>query len=216
MAPWHNVRRTLTCTLLFLSVSPVVFAQPSTSGGVEAGATFGAGSVDGVQAGVPPSGNPLFGAARLSIGVPVRGIRVSGETEVTFSGDTTGKQLLGGPPFFTYRERRREVLWSVLAGAEVWEPHRVGSLHVVGGMSHVNPIVTAATQPCCSGAWRDADAPYRSTWAATLGIDLRARFGRILVGPGFRWHGYLENPSPHEIGHPSRASFLGITASYHF
>jgi hypothetical protein len=157
-----------------------------------------------------------MGSARLSIGAPVRGIRVSAETELTFSADTVGKQVLGGPPFNTYRERRRDVLWSLLAGAQVWEPHHVGSVHVVGGMSYVNPIVAAATQPCCSGGWTSTDAGYRSTWAATLGVDLLGTWGSVSVGPGFRWFGYTGNPSPHEIGRPTRASLLGMTVSYHF
>ncbi len=196
-------------------MSTVALAQPSR-GGVEAGVAFGGGSLDGIYRGTPPAGNPLVGSARLSVGAPVRAIRVSAETEVTFSGDTWGKQVLGGPPFVTYRERRREVWWSVLAGAEIWEPHHVGSLHVVGGMSYVDPIVEAATQPCCSGSWTNTDARYRSTWAATFGVDLLARFGRISIGPDFRWYGYVGNPSPHEVGRPTRATFLGLSTSYHF
>ncbi len=89
-----------------------------------------------------------MGALRLSVGAPVGGVRLSAETEVNISGDARGKRYtMGGPPATSvYRETRRDVWWSFLGGIQLWEPHRVGSVHVVAGMSYVKPVVAATAQ----------------------------------------------------------------------
>ena len=119
-----------------------------------------------------------------------------------------------------YRETRRDVWWSLLGGIQVWEPRRVGRVHLVAGMSYVKPVVATTAQTldpkAGRGDWIDADVRYHSTWAATIGADLLARFGRVSVGPTFRWCGYLSNPSPYEIGRPTRATLLGLTTSCQF
>jgi hypothetical protein len=216
MTAYHGRTLAATCTLLLCALPTLAFSQTPMSG-VEAGAAFGAGSLDGISGGIPPAAETLIGAMRLSVGAPVRGIRVSAETEVNASGHARGRASADRG---LYRETRRDVLWSLLGGIQVWEPHRIGSVHVVAGMSYIKPVVTAATQAFNSktgwGDWIDADVSYHSTWAATVGMDLSARFGRVSAGPSFRWYGYMSNPSPYEIGRPTRATLIGLAASYHF
>ena len=180
---------------------------------------LGGGTFDGISGGIPPAGNTMFGAVRISAGAPIRRVRVSAETEVSFSGDSKGKRLDPANTSVQHRETRRDVWWSLLGGLQAWEPHGIGSVHIVAGMTLVKPVVAAETQTFENRTWGDwigTDVSYQSTWAATLGTDLFARFGRVSAGPTFRWFGYLGNPSPYEIGKPTRAIVFGLTASYKF
>ena len=218
MTAYHRQILTTTCTLLLLCALPSLAFSQMQDARVEAGAAFGAGSLDGISGGIPPAAQTLMGAIRLSVGAPVRGVRVSAETEVNFSGASEGRGPDSGD-FVMHRETRRDVLWSLLGGIQLWEPHRIFSVHVVAGMSHVKPLVAAATQTFGKsgwGDWIDTDVSYHSTWAATLGADVSACFGRVSVGPSFRWYGYVSNPSPYEVGRPTRATLIGLAASYHF
>jgi hypothetical protein len=218
MTAYHRRSLATTCTLLICALPTLAFSQTQMPR-VEAGAAFGAGSLDGISGGIPPAAQTLMGAIRLSVGAPVRGVRVSAETEVNFSGASSGRGPDSGNIFVLHRETRRDVLWSLLGGIQVWEPHRIGSVHVVAGLTYVRPVVAAATQTFGKGGWGDwidTDVSYHSTWAATLGADVSARFGRVSVGPSFRWYGYVSNPSPYEIGRPTRSTLLGLAASYHF
>jgi hypothetical protein len=208
--------------LALWAIATPAFSQLPVSG-VQAAAAFGAGSLDGISGGIPPGAETYMGAVRISIGAPLGDLRLSAETEVSLSGRVTGKRYVQGTsstPSLVERQGRRDMLWSILGGIEMWEPHKIGSLHVVGGMSRVTPLTTAETRLSSAAPGSDdridLDVSYHSTWAVTMGADLLLRFGRVSAGPTYRWSGYLGNVSPYEIGRPTRAALLGLAASYHF
>ena len=145
--------------LLCLSAAPTL-AQVRSSG-VEASAAFGGASLDGIPGGLPPAAGTIMGALRLSIGAPVRDVRLSAETELNMSGRVSGHRFVPGG---IDNQARRDLLWSILGGAEISERHGVGSLHVSAGISRVTPLITAHPS-------LDPNISYHSTRAPTIRVD---------------------------------------------
>jgi len=81
LSPRRDRLVALLFTLALCAPARSAFSQSPTSG-VDAVAAFGAGTLDGIAGGIPPGANTYMGAVRLSVGAPVRGLRLSAETEV--------------------------------------------------------------------------------------------------------------------------------------
>jgi hypothetical protein len=222
MISQYTVAYALT-SILLLSVSAApTFAQAQRPR-VNAAAAFGGATLDGVRDGLPPAAGTLMGALRLSVGAPVGDVRLSAETEVNLSGPASGQRFVQPTHSELGRidhQTRRDLLWSVLGGIEIWERHRVGSLHFSAGISRVTPIITAQSQryPAQPGSdpSLDPNISYHATWAPTIGADVLARFGRLSVGPTYRWYDYLGNVSPYLVGRPKYTTFIGLTTVFHF
>jgi hypothetical protein len=218
--------RILLLTVVALNgvMTTVVQGQESQNG-VVIGAAFGGATLDGSRdGGVPPAGATLLSALRISVGRPVGAVRLSFETEINWTGAVDGKRLTTDSSsglVTQFYERRRDALWSLLGGVQLWEPHRIASVHIVGGMSYVKPFVntTSQTYSLATSSWTDTTpiaSSYTHAWALSGGADFLFTFEDVAVGPTFRWHGYLQNPAPFESGPPTHAISIGLTAAYHF
>jgi hypothetical protein len=210
------VRASGVVMVLALTFVPPLYAQQNDTS-VSVGAAFGSLSLDGIAGGVPPAVNWIGGGLTIGVGRRVQGVRLSVAGEVQWSGRGTGdRQFSVGTSVGEYRERRRDVLTSILAGIEMWEPHRVASLHVVAGLSYVRPMVRAATRTITSagaGDWTDTDVNYRGSMAPTIGADLWLTWGPVSAGPTYRWSAYARNVSPYDVGKPTQAVMFGFSTT---
>jgi hypothetical protein len=206
----------LVIATAILSVG-TAYAQTGKTNIVLTGA-FGGANLDGVQGGLPPEGGALFSGLRFGVGWPLDATRLSVETELNWVGQVKGRRQTAANEL---QERRADLLWSFLGGFQFWEPHRVVSVHAVAGASYVKPIVDSVslTYNPAVRLWTDPlsiQSGYSHAWAVTAGADVFFAFGHLATGPTFRWHGYLQNPSPWQSGKPTRTSSFGFAVSYQF
>jgi hypothetical protein len=222
--PWRlkmisRIGLVIATAILSVGTTRLAYAQTDTTDVVIAGA-FGGGNLDGISRGLPPEGAALFGGLRFGIGWPLDATRFSLETELNWVGQVKGQRQIPANQTIT-NERRADLLWSFLGGFQFWEPHRVVSVHAVAGASYVKPIVDSVslTYNPAVRLWTDPisiQSGYSHAWAVTAGADVFFTFGHLATGPTFRWHGYLQNPSPWQTGKPTRTSSFGFAVSYQF